>query len=73
MSGQEIAMWVQKNHKNLKVKYIIWGQRIWNPTHSGDTEGLAWAKWRDMENRNSITDNHWWVPQSGRGMGCTLN
>ncbi|SPO07717.1 uncharacterized protein DNG_10412 [Cephalotrichum gorgonifer] len=56
MSGREIAEWVMKNRSALNLKYVIWGQRIWNP--SIDSE-LAWTSWRGMEDRGDITQNHW--------------
>lgn len=40
----------------LKVKYVIWGQRIWNPSR----DKLApWGKWRVQPNKGGITINHW--------------
>lgn len=55
--GVEIATWYMNHAKPLNIKYIIWGQRIWNT----EVEGTArpWVKWRVMENRGSITQNHW--------------
>jgi len=32
MSGREIAEWVMNNRGTLKLKYVIWGQKIWNPS-----------------------------------------
>ncbi|KAH8723417.1 hypothetical protein GQ44DRAFT_803880 [Phaeosphaeriaceae sp. PMI808] len=55
LSGREIAEWVMRNRSGHNVKYIIWGQRIWE---SGDTVE-AWTGWKPMEDRNSITANHW--------------
>lgn len=45
------------NAARYKVKYVIWGQRIWNPTRDGAPR--PWIKWRSMPNRGSITQNHW--------------
>jgi hypothetical protein len=45
------------NRAGHDVKYIIWGQRIWE---SGD-KVEAWTGWQPMEDRKSITDNHWYV------------
>ncbi|KAK0743867.1 hypothetical protein B0T18DRAFT_439603 [Schizothecium vesticola] len=56
ISGQEIAEWVMNNRATLNVKYVIWGQRIWNPTIDSV---MAWTSWRAMEDRGDITQNHW--------------
>ncbi|KAK2765075.1 hypothetical protein FQN54_008774 [Arachnomyces sp. PD_36] len=55
--GQELAEWIMDNYVDLNVMYIIWGQKIWNPS-SGE-EPTAWENWRDMEDRGSVTANHW--------------
>jgi len=55
MSGREIAEWVMKNHETLNVKYVIWGQRIWESTE----KEKGWTSWKPMEDRKSITQNHW--------------
>lgn len=57
-SGRPIAEWVMNNRASLGLKYVIWGQKIWNP--SRDAVG-PWTGWRDMEDRGSITANHWYV------------
>jgi hypothetical protein len=45
------------NHASANnVKYVIWGQKIWNPSRDKVT---AWKNWRTMEDRKSITQNHW--------------
>ncbi|EER25524.1 hypothetical protein D8B26_000167 [Coccidioides posadasii str. Silveira] len=54
--GRAIAEWVMKNRRSLKLKYVIWGQRIWNPSRD---RVAPWNKWRKMEDRGSITQNHW--------------
>lgn len=46
------------NHASLNVLYIIWGQKIWNPSRDARK---AWNEWRGMEDRGSITANHWYV------------
>ncbi|PGH06522.1 hypothetical protein GX51_02346 [Blastomyces parvus] len=55
--GQVLAEWVMNNHKSLNVMYVIWGQKIWNP--SNGEAPTAWENWRDMEDRGSVTANHW--------------
>lgn len=50
--GDAIAAWAVANAKELGIHYVIWKQRIWNIERAG--EG-----WRPMENRGSITQNHW--------------
>ncbi|KAI4184278.1 MAG: hypothetical protein L6R41_004849 [Letrouitia leprolyta] len=54
-SGRPIAEWVMNNRASLNLKYVIWGQKIWNP--SRDSVG-PWTGWRGMEDRGSITANH---------------
>jgi hypothetical protein len=56
LSGREIAEWVMNHRSSLDLKYVIWGQRIWNP--SRDAVG-PWTGWRGMEDRGDITANHW--------------
>ncbi|KAL8941041.1 MAG: hypothetical protein Q9216_002488, partial [Gyalolechia sp. 2 TL-2023] len=55
-AGRPIAEWVMNNRASLNLKYVIWGQKIWNP--SRDAVG-PWSGWRGMEDRGSITANHW--------------
>ena len=33
------------NRVSLNLKYVIWGQRIWNPTVDSV---MAWTSWRAM-------------------------
>ncbi|HEY9524961.1 MAG TPA: hypothetical protein VIR33_17120, partial [Thermopolyspora sp.] len=47
--GTEIADWAIKNADRLGVKYVIYRQRIYNMSQPG---------WRAMEDRGSITANH---------------
>ncbi|KAK1776091.1 hypothetical protein QBC45DRAFT_444629 [Copromyces sp. CBS 386.78] len=56
MSGREIAEWVMNNRSTLNLKYVIWGQKIWNPSIDSVK---SWTSWRTMEDRGSITQNHW--------------
>ncbi|KAF2251618.1 hypothetical protein BU26DRAFT_602161 [Trematosphaeria pertusa] len=56
ISGREIAEWVMNNRGSLNLKYVIWGQRIWNPSQDGVK---AWTSWRAMEDRGDVTQNHW--------------
>ena len=56
MSGREIAEWVMKNRSSLNLKYVIWGQKIWHPNVDKEK---PWTSWRTMEDRNSVTQNHW--------------
>ncbi|KAJ6443200.1 nucleoporin NUP49/NSP49 [Purpureocillium lavendulum] len=57
LSGKEIAEWVMKNRAALNLKYVIWGQKIWSPTTDGAEK--SWDKWRTMEDRGDLTQNHW--------------
>lgn len=50
--GDAVAAWVQAHSSEFDVKYIIWKQRIWFP-------GNAPNQWRWMEDRGSITQNHY--------------
>ncbi|KAF9764353.1 hypothetical protein IL306_002820, partial [Fusarium sp. DS 682] len=55
MSGREIAEWVMNNRATLKLKYVIWGQKIWDAR--SDTV-KPWNSWKPMKDRHSITQNH---------------
>ncbi|KAL1958109.1 hypothetical protein VTO42DRAFT_5149 [Malbranchea cinnamomea] len=55
--GQELAEYVMDNYKRFNVMYIIWGQKIWNPSRDGDPK--PWEQWRQMEDRGDVTNNHW--------------
>ncbi|MFC3995010.1 coiled-coil domain-containing protein [Nocardiopsis sediminis] len=50
--GQQIADYAQANADRLGVMYIIWEQRIWDTRNPG-------AGWKPMEDRGSITQNHY--------------
>jgi len=55
-SGAQIAEWVMNNRAGMSLKYIIWGQKIWQPSVDAVK---SWSSWRTMEDRGSITQNHW--------------
>ncbi|KHN99381.1 uncharacterized protein MAM_03079 [Metarhizium album ARSEF 1941] len=57
LSGKQIAEWVMRHRRPLKLKYVIWGHKIWNPTV--DDEPKKWEEWRTMKDRGDITQNHW--------------
>jgi len=44
------------NRASLNLKYVIWGQRIWNPS---EDSVATWTSWRAMEDRGDVTQNHW--------------
>lgn len=46
------------NRGRLSLKYVIWGQKIWNPSRDAVK---PWSQWRAMEDRGSVTANHWYV------------
>lgn len=50
--GQAVADFVREYYAELGVNYVIYAQRIWSVDRSG--EG-----WRSMEDRGSITANHY--------------
>lgn len=50
--GWDVANFVRANASSLGVSYVIYSQRIWSVQRSG--EG-----WRSMEDRGSITANHY--------------
>ncbi|MGE5719696.1 MAG: hypothetical protein ACM3XQ_07465, partial [Nocardioidaceae bacterium] len=50
--GDQIAEWVRANAAALGVSEVIWSQRIWTVQRS--SEG-----WRYMEDRGSLTANHY--------------
>lgn len=54
--GNEIAAYFVQNSNRLNVSYVIWRQRIWNP--SRDPQGASWDNWRRMEDRGDPTQNH---------------
>ena len=58
ISGKEIAEWVMKNRSTLSLKYVIWGQKIWDVGTDKNTE-KAWSNWRTMDDRGDLTANHW--------------
>ncbi|MCJ1363809.1 hypothetical protein MMC16_002918 [Acarospora aff. strigata] len=54
--GRTIAEWAMNHAGSLRVKYIIWSQRIWN-VERGEAP-TAWTNWRLMEDRGDPTANH---------------
>ncbi|TLS25755.1 hypothetical protein PpBr36_07925 [Pyricularia pennisetigena] len=56
LSGREIAEWVMRNRDELRLSYVIWGQKIW---HVKNDKEMGWDKWRTMEDRKDVTQNHW--------------
>ena len=50
--GYDIAAWAQANASRLGIMYIIYRQRIWDVR-------MAAAGWVPMEDRGSITANHY--------------
>lgn len=50
--GNEVATFLMKNAKALSIKYLIWEQKIWNPSKD------PYGKWRDMKSRGTITADH---------------
>ena len=50
--GWEVAEFVRANHAELGVSYLIYAQKIWSVERG--SEG-----WRDMEDRGSVTANHY--------------
>jgi hypothetical protein len=49
--GDRLVAWLQANAGPLRIKYVIWQQRVWMPARAG-------AGWRLMEDRGSPTQNH---------------
>ena len=54
--GRVMAEWMMNNRAVLNLKYVIWGQKIWNPSRDAVR---PWSAWRQMENRGDNTQNHW--------------
>jgi hypothetical protein len=48
--GDEVARYAVANARRLGISYVIWKQHIWNVRGGG---------WRPMEDRGSITQNHY--------------
>lgn len=57
-SGKALAEWVMDHRTELGLKYVIWGQRIWD-IRNDDVK--PWAQWDFLGDRGSITANHWFV------------
>ncbi|KAF8472843.1 hypothetical protein BDZ91DRAFT_715892 [Kalaharituber pfeilii] len=66
--GRTMAEWTMNNHASLKVKYVIWGQKIWNV--QVDVTPKPWSDWRAMEDRGDDTANHWLGSQPCLFLGC---
>jgi uncharacterized protein YraI len=49
--GNQVANWARRNHRQLRIQYIIWNQHIWNVSRA--REG-----WRPMRSRGSDSANH---------------
>ncbi|PSK97192.1 hypothetical protein CLV63_109196 [Murinocardiopsis flavida] len=49
--GQQMAEYAKNNADRLGVMYVIWEQKIWHSANPG-------AGWKPMEDRGSITQNH---------------
>lgn len=56
--GQPIAQWVSEHASALRLNYVMWGQRIWNPDRD---EAKPWSQWRFQhpKDRGGNTANHW--------------
>lgn len=54
--GNQIAAFMVKDSVRLNISYVIWRQRIWNP--SRDPANAPWSEWRLMEDRGDPTQNH---------------
>ncbi|MCJ1466256.1 hypothetical protein MMC07_004875 [Pseudocyphellaria aurata] len=55
-AGEPIAEWVMNNRAAIGLKYVIWGQKIWD---ARSDKVKPWSQWEQMEDRGSITANHW--------------
>jgi hypothetical protein len=55
-----MAEWIVANRDALNLKYVIWGQKIWEV---GDAV-TDWPNWTSQDDRGSITANHWFVAHS---------
>jgi Lysozyme like domain len=52
--GQAMAEWVAAHAEELKVLYVIWADRSWNPA---DGDPVPWEQWRDYTGcANPCTD-----------------
>ncbi len=52
--GDSIARYLQDNHKQLHVHYLIWRQRSWNVERSTNV-----TNWKQMADRGGATANHY--------------
>ncbi|WP_433338988.1 hypothetical protein [Spirillospora sp. CA-294931] len=48
--GDQVAQFAISNARRLGISYVIWRQHIWN---------IRFPGWRPMEDRGSITQNHY--------------
>lgn len=48
--GTQLAQWLAQHHEQLKVKYIIWEQKVWRPKN---------PVWKKMGDRGNDTLNHY--------------
>lgn len=51
--GDAMAAWVQANHEELNVLYVIWWRRIWDPS-MGD---IPWEEWEPYNGASPHTDH----------------
>lgn len=72
-NGDALAMWAIAHHEQLGIDYVIWRQSIWNPGWTecpasrvdrtsqwyNNVPDLPGGKWCGMEDRGSITQNHY--------------
>lgn len=52
--GDRIARYLQDDHKNLHIHYLIWRQRSWNVERN-----TAVTAWKKMADRGGATANHY--------------
>ena len=70
-NGDQVAQYIMEHASELNVSYIIWNQRIWNPSphYQGDRQGsasnpngdpssLSPSQWDLMDDRGNNTQNH---------------
>lgn len=56
LAGRKVAEWVVRNRDELRLGYVIWGQKIW---HVKKDKEMGWDRWRTMDDREDVTQNHW--------------
>ena len=54
----DIAEWTVANQGDLNMKYVIYGERIWDIEN--DSTDLPWSDWRELGTKDgTVSGDHW--------------